>query len=267
MLDHFESAAKTDPRDILSDIEQQTAVEALEDACEKMQPPLHRLEHALHPWVTFLIMPLFALANAGVSLSGELGSILTQPITFGVMLGLVLGKPIRVTLASWLAVRWNLATLPEDVSWKHIHGAGWLARIGIHDVALHDRLAFNDDAHLTEAKLGILVASRRGDSSVPYFSCAYRDSLPGISGGRRSRTPRWRGCEVRCLPELPVRCATDYEVHLPSATYLEKGLVVAISDPAEPIRPCVHPTPPVRNGTTRPPSRRSQFTFGSKTKS
>jgi len=72
VLDHFESAAKTEPVNILSDIEQQIAVEALEDACEKVQPPLHRLEHALHPWVTFLIMPLFALANAGVDLGPSL---------------------------------------------------------------------------------------------------------------------------------------------------------------------------------------------------
>src|SRR5918997_1214704 len=70
MLDHYERAARTEPFDILNDIEQQIAVDALEDACEKVKPPLHRLEHALHPWVTFVIMPLFALANAGVSLFG-----------------------------------------------------------------------------------------------------------------------------------------------------------------------------------------------------
>lgn len=159
VLDHFERAAQTAPFDILSDIEQQTAVEALEDACEKVQPPLHRLEQALHPWVTFLVMPLFALANAGVSFSGDLGNIVTQPITLGVVLGLVLGKPIGVTLASWLAVRLGLASLPENVSWKHIHGAGWLAGIGFTMSLFMTGLAFTDDGHITAAKLGILIAS------------------------------------------------------------------------------------------------------------
>jgi NhaA family Na+:H+ antiporter len=159
LLNHFENAATTEPFDILSDIEQQTAVEALEDACEKVQPPLHRLESALHPWVTFLIMPLFALANAGVSLSGDLGKIVTQPITLGVLFGLVLGKPIGVTFASWLAVRSGLASLPENVSWKHIHGAGWLAGIGFTMSLFMTGLAFTEESHFTAAKLGILIAS------------------------------------------------------------------------------------------------------------
>jgi NhaA family Na+:H+ antiporter len=159
ILDHFERAAETEPFDILSDIEQQTAVEALEDACEKVQPPLHRLESAFHPWVTFLIMPLFALANAGVSFAGDLGKVLAQPITLGVMLGLVFGKPIGVTLASWLAVRLGLASLPENVSWKHIHGAGWLAGIGFTMSLFMTGLAFTSEVHLTAAKLGILIAS------------------------------------------------------------------------------------------------------------
>jgi len=159
VLDHFERAAQTERFDILSDIEQQIAVDALEDACEKVQPPLHRLEHALHPWVTFLIMPLFALANAGVSLSGDLGNAVAQPITLGIVLGLVLGKPIGVTLASWLAVRLGLASLPENVSWSHIHGAGWLAGIGFTMSLFMTSLAFSSDVHLTAAKLGILIAS------------------------------------------------------------------------------------------------------------
>ncbi len=159
LLDHFQRAAETEPFNILNDVEQQTAIEALEDTCEKMQPPLHRLEHALHPWVTFVIMPLFALANAGVSLSGDLGRIVGQPITLGVILGLVLGKPIGVTLASWLAVKTGAAALPENVSWRQIHGAGWLAGIGFTMSLFMAGLAFSDDAQLTSAKLGILIAS------------------------------------------------------------------------------------------------------------
>jgi Na+:H+ antiporter, NhaA family len=159
VLDHFEEASQIAPFHILADIEQQTAIGALEDACGKMQPPLQRLEHALHPWVTFAIMPLFALANAGVSLSGDLGRLVVQPITLGVIIGLMLGKPIGVTIAAWLAVRFGRASLPANVSWQHIHGAGWLAGIGFTMSLFMAGLSFSDDAQLTEAKLGILTAS------------------------------------------------------------------------------------------------------------
>jgi Na+:H+ antiporter, NhaA family len=159
VLDHFEKASKTEPRHFLADIEQQTAIEALGDACEKMQPPLHRLEHALHPWVTFAIMPLFALANAGVSVSGGLGKLIVQPITLGVIIGLMLGKPLGVTIAAWLAVRLGGASLPASVSWQHVHGAGWLAGIGFTMSLFMAGLSFSDDALLSEAKLGILIAS------------------------------------------------------------------------------------------------------------
>jgi NhaA family Na+:H+ antiporter len=159
MLDHFEQSAKSKTFDILSDIEQQCAIEALEDACEKVQPPLHRIEYALHPWVTFLIMPLFALANAGVSLSGDLAKTAVQPVTLGVIFGLVFGKPLGITLASWLAVRTGLASLPENVSWKHVHGAGWLAGIGFTMSLFMTGLAFTNENNITAAKLGILIAS------------------------------------------------------------------------------------------------------------
>lgn len=159
VLDHYERATQTEPFDILNDIEQQIAVDALEDACEKVQPPLHRLEHGLHPWVTFVIMPLFALANAGVSLFGDLGNVGVQSITIGVVVGLVLGKPIGITLASWLAVRIGLASLPDQVSWKHVHAAGWLAGIGFTMSLFMTGLAFTDDAQVTAAKLGTLIAS------------------------------------------------------------------------------------------------------------
>lgn len=159
MLDHYEKAAQTEPFDILNDIEQQVAVHSLEDTCEKVQPPLHRLEHGLHPSVTFLIMPLFALANAGVALFDGAGKGAGQSVTLGVVAGLLLGKPIGVTLAAWLAVRMGMASLPEQVSWKHVHGAGWLAGIGFTMSLFITGLAFTDDSQLTAAKLGILIAS------------------------------------------------------------------------------------------------------------
>jgi Na+:H+ antiporter, NhaA family len=160
VLDQFERAAETEPFEILKDAVQQSAIQDLEDACEKVQPPLHRMEHALHPWVSFGIMPLFALANAGIPVFGSFGKVLWQPVTLGVVLGLVLGKPIGVTIASWLAVRFGIAGLPKGVSWKHIHGAGWLAGIGFTMSLFIAGLSFADESlQLTSAKLGILIAS------------------------------------------------------------------------------------------------------------
>ncbi|MBN8731089.1 MAG: Na+/H+ antiporter NhaA [Acidobacteria bacterium] len=137
----------------------QMAIEALEDSCEKVQSPLHRLEHALHPWVTFAIMPLFALANAGVRLGGDLGSQLGSPVASGVTAGLLFGKPLGITLLAWLAVRAGLAALPEGLSWLQVHAAGWLGGIGFTMSLFLAALAFNQEPLLVEAKVGILAGS------------------------------------------------------------------------------------------------------------
>jgi NhaA family Na+:H+ antiporter len=158
VLDHFERAAESE-KSVMNNEEQQAAVEALETACERVQPPLHRMELALHHWVTFLIMPVFALANAGVTFSGNLGQTLGQPVSLGVLLGLLLGKPVGITLASWLAVRSRLASLPAGVNWSHIHGAAWLGGIGFTMSLFVAGLALADQRLLTMAKLGIFTAS------------------------------------------------------------------------------------------------------------
>jgi NhaA family Na+:H+ antiporter len=158
VLDHFEQAVGSE-RSLMNDEEQQAALLALEEACEKVQPPLHRMERALHPWVTFTIMPLFALANAGVLLGGNAASALSQPVALGVLLGLVLGKPLGITLASWVAVRARLASLPPGITWSHIHGAAWLGGIGFTVSLFVAGLAFNEESLLIMAKLGILSAS------------------------------------------------------------------------------------------------------------
>ena len=144
---------------LLSNERQQSAIAALEEASERVQPPLHRLQHGLDPWVNFVIMPLFALANAGIPLTGDLLFEYTQPVTLGVLLGLLLGKPIGVTLASWLAVRSHVASLPPGVSFRHIHGAAWLAGIGFTMSLFVAGLSFREETFLTMSKLGILSAS------------------------------------------------------------------------------------------------------------
>jgi Na+:H+ antiporter, NhaA family len=118
-----------------------------------------RFEHALHPFVTFLIMPVFALANAGLKLTGGVSETLSQPIALGVILGLMLGKPIGITLASWSAVKLKLASLPNGVGWREIHGASWLGGIGFTMSLFIAGLAFQDPVLLRVAKFGIFTGS------------------------------------------------------------------------------------------------------------
>lgn len=158
ILDHFERAGSS-AKSVLNDEEQQTAIEALEGACEQVQSPLHRIESELNGWVTFLIMPVFALANAGISITGNVAATLLQPIALGVVLGLLFGKPIGITLASWLSVRLGIASLPKGVSWRHIHGAGWLGGVGFTMSLFVTGLAFANEGQVMVAKLGILTAS------------------------------------------------------------------------------------------------------------
>ena len=102
----------------------------LEETTERAQAPMLRIEHALHPWVSFLIVPLFALANAGVRLETDLGAALGDPIVIAVILGLVIGKQLGITMGALVAVRSGAASLPSGVGWGHIYGAAWLGGIG-----------------------------------------------------------------------------------------------------------------------------------------
>jgi NhaA family Na+:H+ antiporter len=158
LLDHFERSSRPGAS-ILANEEQQAALHAIEESSEDVQAPLHRLEHNLHPWVTFLIMPVFALANAGVALRGDASPDVASPVTLGVIVGLLLGKPVGIFLASWLAVRSGLAELPQRVTWQGIHGAAWLGGIGFTMSLFIGGLAFADPALLANAKIGILIAS------------------------------------------------------------------------------------------------------------
>jgi NhaA family Na+:H+ antiporter len=120
---------------------------------------LDRMEHAVHPWVAYLILPVFALANAGVTLSGDFSAAIADRVTLGVILGLVVGKPLGIGLACWLSVRIGLASLPGGVSWRQISAAGFLGGIGFTMSLFIGGLAFSDPSLLNAAKLGILSAS------------------------------------------------------------------------------------------------------------
>jgi len=159
LLAEFEASSR-DGRGILTNEGQQSALHALEEACELVETPLQKMEEGLHSWVAFGIMPLFALANAGVTVRGEnVVSALQDPVTLGVLAGLVLGKQTGITLFSWLAVRTGLAALPASVTWRHIYGVGWLGGIGFTMSLFIAHLAFGSSPELASAKAGILVAS------------------------------------------------------------------------------------------------------------
>jgi NhaA family Na+:H+ antiporter len=122
--------------------------------------PLVRVEHALLPWTSFVIVPIFALANAGVDLSGEIvGDAVTSRITLGVIVGLVVGKTIGIWAASAAAVRLGVARLPRGVDLRHVLGAGAVAGIGFTVALFITELAFEEAVLRDEAKIGILVAS------------------------------------------------------------------------------------------------------------
>jgi NhaA family Na+:H+ antiporter len=124
-------------------------------AANEAVSPLDRLETLLHPWVGFVIMPLFALANAGVAVDAQA---FHEPISFSVALGLFLGKPAGVLLFAWLAVRIGLARLPLGVTWSMMAGAGSLAGIGFTMSLFVAGLAL-DHEHLSAGKVGTLAGS------------------------------------------------------------------------------------------------------------
>lgn len=121
---------------------------------------LRQLEHDLHPLVAFLILPLFAFANAGVSLEGVSLSLLAEPISLGVILGLFAGKQIGVLGATWIAVKTGLAKLPQGAKWMQIWGMSLMAGIGFTMSLFIGTLGYiNNPLYLAEAKLGILMGS------------------------------------------------------------------------------------------------------------
>jgi NhaA family Na+:H+ antiporter len=158
VLDRFEQAGEKG-ENVLTNEERQAALHALNHAAYKLEPPLHELEHALHPWVVFAVMPVFALANAGVPLGGGVAEALISPVSLGIVLGLVVGKQLGITLFAWLAVRSGVSELPEGIGWRHVYGAGWLAGIGFTMSLFITDLAFSEDSLIQAAKLGILCAS------------------------------------------------------------------------------------------------------------
>jgi NhaA family Na+:H+ antiporter len=142
-----------------------TGFSTLPDRAEKLREfqwiaretvsPLEYLKTTLHPWTGFVIMPIFALANAGVPFkASELGA----PVAIAVMLGLLIGKPLGIVVSSWIAVKMGLARLPKGISWPVIFAAGCLAGIGFTMALFIAELALSDGL-LETAKIGVLAGS------------------------------------------------------------------------------------------------------------
>ena len=121
--------------------------------------PLHSLEDGLSPYVLFLIVPIFAFANAGVVLKGLTFGDLFAPLPLGIAAGLVIGKQIGVFGVTWLLVKAGLARLPHAVTWTHIYGLACLAGIGFTMSLFIGGLSFSDQAHMNEVRLGVLAGS------------------------------------------------------------------------------------------------------------
>ena len=132
----------------------------IEEISQATEPPLERLERTIHPWASYVILPLFALANAGIEFSGDaLRQAASSSVTIGVFGGLVVGKLVGITLFPWVASRLGLVELPRAISWLHVAGVGLVGGIGFTVAIFVTGLAFDDQVIVDNAKMGILAAS------------------------------------------------------------------------------------------------------------
>jgi Na+:H+ antiporter, NhaA family len=168
--------------DALADVSSLAAARQTATMAREAVSEVEWLEHSLHPWTGFVVVPLFALANAGVVVSSEtLRDAATSPIAAGVVIGLVVGKPLGITAFAWLAVRLRLARLPSGTTWGALASVSALAGIGFTVSILVAGLAFEDPALVDEAKLAILAAS--------LLAALAGSALVLLSGGRTRRCP------------------------------------------------------------------------------
>lgn len=144
---------------VITDRDQLHALEYVHTGAGDALPAGLMLEHSLHPVQVWFILPLFALANAGVAIDSHILSALANPISLGIILGLAVGKPLGILALAWIAVTARLCRLPTGVTWPQVFGVGCLAGIGFTMSLFITDLAFDDEAVIDSAKLGILVAS------------------------------------------------------------------------------------------------------------
>lgn len=164
--DRFEMA-KSNDLTLVTD-EQLHVLEDIRAVAREALTPLQRLEHGMHPFVAFVVMPVFALANAGISFPVDFLNQLASPVTLGVASGLLGGKVLGIMGMSYILIHFRWASFPEQTGWPHIFGAAMLASVGFTMSLFITGLAFDDDELILQAKLGILLASLVG-GCLGYF--------------------------------------------------------------------------------------------------
>jgi NhaA family Na+:H+ antiporter len=142
----------------LTTAEQHHTIEKIKELSMDAETPLQKVEYLLHPWVAFVIMPLFALANAGIIISADFFTSIMNPVSMGVAIGLLVGKFAGVLMATWLMVKFG-AQLPANANWKQITGVALLAGVGFTMSLFISGLAFTHPEMVDQAKYGILLAS------------------------------------------------------------------------------------------------------------
>lgn len=178
-LERFKAARRAE----LPETEGTYHLTRLQHGLKLVESPLDRMQRSLLPWVSYGIMPLFAVANAGIPLRGFHISLVLQHAFAGVALGLLLGKPLGITLFSWVSVKLRIAQLPRGVTWRHLHGASWVAGIGFTVAIFVAGLAFGAGQSYTQTRIAILLASSTAalvGALLLRFTCAPREE-------RRSR--------------------------------------------------------------------------------
>jgi NhaA family Na+:H+ antiporter len=160
IMEKFECQEQSCGHTILLNRDHLDAVRDLEVTCQEVETPLQRMENGLYPMVTFLILPLFALANAGLRISDQnIFSALSHPVALGITLGLFVGKPLGILAFSYLGVKAGIASLPEGVQWSHVFGVGLLGGIGFTMSLFISTLSFEALDLANYSKLGILIGS------------------------------------------------------------------------------------------------------------
>lgn len=163
----FERAGSNDVRTLEPD-QLKILAKVQQDSTQAI-PPLQQLEHQLHPFVSFVVMPIFALANAGISfIDMDVQVLFANQVAMGVLCGLLLGKPIGIAVAVWVTEKLGIGRRSRSMTWRMVWGIGCLASIGFTMSMFVTMLAFTTPAHLIQAKVGILVASIFG-ATVGYL--------------------------------------------------------------------------------------------------
>lgn len=172
--EYLERFKSIDPKNEIPTLtnEQLHILESIKTDTKKAIPPLQQLEHAMHPFVTFVVIPIFALANAGVSLSIDFVTLFSTNIALGIFAGLLLGKVIGIVGFTLLLVKTKLSPFPEGMNVKKLFGLSLLASIGFTMSLFITSLAFSNPEYMVQAKIGIFAASIVG-GILGYFLLSY----------------------------------------------------------------------------------------------